>query len=634
MANIKILDDNTINQIAAGEVVERPVSVVKELVENAIDAGSTNISVEIKDGGISLIRVTDNGSGIDRDSIRTAFLRHATSKITSITDLLNVKSLGFRGEALSSIAAVSQIELLTKVKDDFTGIRYCLNGSKEYSFDDVGIPDGTTIIVRNLFFNTPARRKFLKSAVTEGNYITELMERLVLSHPEIGFRYISNGKEKIASSGNGDIKENIYSIFGRDIARQIMPVSFESDGLSIKGYVGKPEIARGNRNFELFFVNDRFVKSPVLSKAVEEAYKSYLMLHKYPFVILYFDIALEDLDVNVHPAKTEIRFLRETDLYTRLSLTVENALKQKELIPEVTQSGLSQKVISNTIIEPAVIAAEPTKCETVKAVDTKAQNIKADANTNTVPAAQSVPPIDVKRAPEPFETDKINEYKTAAIEKNDSPEMVIKAEQLDLFGEGFISSKNVIRHKIIGQVFDTYWIVELDNKMFIIDQHAAHEKVLYERFKKRIEEDDVFVQSLSPAVIITLTNSEIEVFNRFESNFRKLGFDIEHFGGKDYAITGVPTDLFGLSEKDYFLAVLDDLHQNPKITDNAAVNDRIATMACKAAIKGNMRFSYSEAKALIDELLLLDNPYNCPHGRPTIISYSKQEMEKLFKRIV
>ena len=633
MNNIRVLDDKTINQIAAGEVVERPVSVVKELVENSIDAGSTNISVEIKEGGIDLIRVTDNGSGIDRDSIKTAFLRHATSKIKSIEDLVSVKSLGFRGEALSSIAAVGQIELFTKVKGQMIGYRYCIQGGREMSFDEAGIPEGTTIICRNLFFNTPARRKFLKSPMTEANYITELMERLILSHPDIGFKYIVNGREKLSSPGNNDVRQNIYSIFGREMANLVIKIDEQREDLKITGYIGKPETGRGNRNFELFFVNNRCVKSSVLSKAVEEAYSNFLMLHKYPFTVLYFDIPQEKLDVNVHPAKTEIRFLDEAVLYKELTEVITGALSHKEMIPEVVNEENDAK----KIIPALSLKAEPDKaisqaanlpgaCGTdILLSDTLTEdivNIKPKNSYNDEVDLTYIP------APEPFETKEIAEYKEIKQEE------IKDIRQENLFDEEFLTEKALKKHKIVGQVFDTYWIVELENKMYIIDQHAAHEKVLYEKFKKKIDNNEIYSQQLSPAIIVSLNIQEEETLKKYQENFKSLGFEVEHFGGREYAITAVPVDLFGHDERTLFLSVLDEMSQVSKISDLKGVNDRIATMACKAAIKGNMHFSFAEASSLIDQLLILDNPYNCPHGRPTIVSYSKTEIEKLFKRIV
>ena len=606
MAQINILDESTINKIAAGEVVERPVSVVKELVENAIDSGAENISIEIKGGGIDYIRVTDNGSGIEHDSIPRAFLRHATSKIKSIEDLMNVYSLGFRGEALSSIAAVSEVELMTKTADSLLGYRYCIRGGREMSFDEAGVADGTTVIVRNLFFNTPARRKFLKSAVTEGSYITELVERLILSHPEISFKYTLNGSLKLSSNGLNDIMSDVYSVFGRETMNLLVDVSYTSENCSISGYIGKPETARGNRNYELFFVNKRLVKSKVLSSAVEEAYKPFLMLHKFPFVILYIDIPSELLDVNVHPSKTEIRFMEERQIYTAILDTVTEGVTRRELIPSAVlppnnSGGISQKPEINK---------QPEELELSSSI------------------------VEESRIPEPFETKSIDSFRQKTLKDYEEHKQELKPVQETLFSEGFLAEENKPKHKIIGQVFGTYWIIEFEDKMYIIDQHAAHEKVLYERFSKQIESGEVVSQMISPPYIVTLTASEENILNENIGIFEELGFRVEHFGGHEYALTSVPAELFRLSEQDYFLSVIDDLSENLRTREPKQVKDRIATMACKAAIKGNTNISYAEADALISELLSLDNPYNCPHGRPTIISFTNSDLDKMFKRIV
>ena len=604
MREIRVLDEATINKIAAGEVVERPVSVVKELVENAIDAGARNISVEIKGGGIDYIRVTDNGSGIEKSSIPSAFLRHATSKINSIEDLLDVTSLGFRGEALSSIAAVSQVELMTKTKESIFGYRYCINGGREMSFDEAGVPDGTTVIVRNLFYNTPARRKFLKSALTEGNGVTQLMEKLILSHPDISFKYIANSVIKLTSTGAGDILSGIYTVFGRDIARSLVEASSDSEMCSRGGYIGKPEISRGNRNYELFFVNGRCIKSRIVTAAVEEAFAPFLMQHRFPFVILYLTIPSELIDVNVHPAKTEIRFMDEKQIYSAIAGAVSEALTRRELIPDAIAEEI--KPVRN--------------------------DIKA-----------SVSPV-----PEPFEVSRIENVKITGHEshelprayekKADAPDVIAdkiaeNPEQLT-FGEGFFAEGSEKLHRIIGQVFDTYWIIEYEGKMYMVDQHAAHEKVLYERFSAQIAEGGVTSQLISPPYIVTLSVSQEEAVRANLETFSELGFTIEHFGGKEYALSSVPSELFRMTPEDYFISVVDDLAENSKTASPKQVKDRIATMACKAAVKGNMPMKYAEADALIRELFTLDNPYNCPHGRPTVIAFSKQDIEKMFKRIV
>ncbi|MBO4267207.1 MAG: DNA mismatch repair endonuclease MutL [Lachnospiraceae bacterium] len=588
MPHINILDESTINKIAAGEVVERPVSVIKELVENAIDAGAGNISVEIKGGGIDYIRVTDNGCGIRKEDIPKAFLRHATSKIKCAEDLCDINSLGFRGEALSSVAAIAMVELMTKTKEEVFGYRYRIEGGKELSFDEAGIPNGTTVIVRNLFYNTPARRKFLKSAVTEGGYITELMERLILSHPSVSFKYTLNGNVKLASTGSGDVMSDVYTVFGRDIQRLLVNIEYDSENVRLRGYVGKPELCRGNRNFELFFVNNRSIRSKLLSSATEEAYKPYMMLHRFPFVILYIDIDSSLIDVNVHPAKTEIRFYEEQELYRIVCEAVTAGITKRELIPETVTKA------------PVNVAPQPVKSVTV---------------------------------PEPFEEKRLEEYtktvKETALAGSNVPEPV----QETLFKEGFLSEEAKETHRIIGQVFDTYWIVEYKDSMYIIDQHAAHEKVLYERFSKQIASNAVTSQLISPPCIMTFSPAQADIINENLEILEQTGFTVEHFGGNDFALSSVPTELFGMSERDYFISVIDGLSEK-NVKKPEEIKDRIATMACKAAVKGNMRMSEAEAKALISELLLLDNPYNCPHGRPTIVSYSRSELEKMFKRIV
>jgi len=606
MPRINILDDSTIDKIAAGEVIERPSSVVKELVENAIDSGADSISVEIKEGGISYIRVTDNGCGILREDVKNAFLRHATSKIKDVLDLFKISSLGFRGEALSSISAVASVELLTKTANDFSGIRYVISGGREEAFEDAGIPDGTTIIVRNLFYNTPARRKFLKSPNTEASYITELMEHLILSHPEISFKYTVNGIDRMISSGNDDIKSTVYTVFGRETIKNMLPVSVENDICKITGLIGKPEISRGNRNYEYFFVNKRYIKSSVLSYAVESSYKSRLMLHKYPFVILYFEINPEKLDINVHPAKTEIKFIDEIALSKLITDEIDYILSESELIPQISDSIIKPKPVENPIEhEPVCITKAPDSID------------KFGLFSN-------------EKAPEPFEEKRVKEIRAEAETITDKIENV---QQIDLFKDTFISEKAVKKHKIIGQIFLTYWLVQYEDNLYIIDQHAAHEKVLYEKLIKRLSSSQITSQMISPPVIVSLSAKEEDVLNKYGANIRNVGFEWENFGGQEYSICSVPTDLFNLSCKDYFIAVLDDLAEGRNQTLEA-VNDRIASMACKAAVKGNMRMSEEEARALINELLELENPYNCPHGRPCIISYSKEQIEKLFKRIV
>ncbi|MBQ6128033.1 MAG: DNA mismatch repair endonuclease MutL [Lachnospiraceae bacterium] len=596
---INILDEKTINRIAAGEVVERPVSVVKELVENAIDSGAKNISVEIKGGGIDLIRVTDNGCGIEKNSIPLAFLRHATSKIKDADDLCTIHTLGFRGEALSSIAAVSRVEMMSKRPKDVLGYCYRIEGGREASFDEAGIPDGTTIIVRNLFFNTPARKKFLKSAMTEGNQITSIMEKIVLSHPDIAFKYTVNGALKLSSDGLGDIRSDVYAVFGRDITRSLCDISLDNGKVSITGYAGKPVTARGNRDCEIFFVNGRYVKSSVLSSAAEEAYKPFLMLHRFPFLIMYFRIASELLDVNVHPAKTEIRFSDEKEIYDLVKDAVYQAITRQELIVDAAPEAIEKN-------------AEPE--EDKPTVSAKPENIE-------------------KYIPEPFEKKAVEGYKEDIIQSFE-PVKETSYEQETLWGEGFLAEENVKKHRIIGQLFETYWLIEFEEKLYIIDQHAAHEKIKYEKIMAMVRNNTVTSQMVRPPYIISLSLSQEECVQSHMDDFKRMGFMLEHFGGYDYAVTAVPSELFGISVQDYLISVIDDLAANRNIKEPDAVNDRIATMSCKAAVKGNTYMTFEEADSLIGQLLALDNPYNCPHGRPTIVSFTKADIEKMFKRIV
>ncbi|MDY3254206.1 MAG: DNA mismatch repair endonuclease MutL [Lachnospiraceae bacterium] len=594
MKNINILDSNTIDKIAAGEVVERPSAVVKELVENSIDANADAVTIEIKDGGISFIRITDNGEGIDRSQIKKAFMRHATSKIKSVEDLISVTSLGFRGEALSSISAVSKIEFLTKTKTDFIGTRYVVEGGRECVFEDAGIPDGTTIIVRDLFFNVPARKKFLKSPSSEGNNITELIEHMILSHPNISFKYIYNGNVKLQSSGKNDIKSCIYNVYGRDIANGLIEVKSIRDDISIHGFIGKPELARATRNFEIYFVNNRFIKSTLIDRALEEAYKDYLMLHKYPTVFLYFEIPSHLIDVNVHPTKREIRFFEGEALKCYIVDVIKNALINKELIKEIVEEHHEK---------PSVKESEINK--------------------------------------EPFETinhiieSSYNNYYSSEIEKEDeSTDINDKNEQLTLFDDKFISEESIKKHRTIGQLFNTYWLIEFENKLFIVDQHAAHEKVNYERLIKKLRNNENCSQNIYPPIVVSLSNAEAQYVTKYNENFLNVGFTIEHFGGLDYTISTVPMELLSQNPADYFHEMLDELMEGKNSKETETVNLKIATMACKASVKGNMHLSVFEADKLISELLTLENPYNCPHGRPTIISFSKYEIEKMFKRIV
>ncbi len=650
MAFINELDKNTIDQIAAGEVVERPSSVVKELVENAIDSGATAITVEIKGGGIDMIRVTDNGSGIEKSQIKKAFKRHATSKLKTIDDLYSIHSLGFRGEALSSISSVGQVEMITKTADDLTGIKYTIEGGEEKGFEEVGAPNGTTIIMRNLFFNTPARKKFLKTPQTEGSYIGDVMEHMALDNPTISFHYINNRDDKFSTSGNGDLKELIYRIYGRDVSVSVRPIDVTKDGITIEGYLGEPSINRSNRNFEIFFVNGRYVKDKIISKALEEGYKQYLMMHKFPFAILHIRLDPALVDVNVHPAKLEVRFGNQPVLYEAIRTSVESVLSHNEMIPDALLDSKADE-------KPAV--KDQKNDQVVKEAEKKKESLSPEPfeklrfEEHKIVESQPVYAKGVTARPIKIEDSNKSAVWTrifgdadgSRAEKAEKPSPVIKGQdaivvekpmQLNLFDEKVLTKDNVKEYEILGQIFGTYWIISFKDKIFMVDQHAAHEKVNYERMMKRYKSGEMLSQMVNPPVILTLSAQEEEMFISYRQYFEKLGFNIENFGGHEYAMRAIPIDLFGCnSEKEMFLEILDELtHETNLSRTPDVINYKIASMACKASVKGNSMMTKEEMEALLDELLTLDNPYNCPHGRPTIISMSKYEIDKKFKRVV
>lgn len=613
MPNIAILNQETIDKIAAGEVVERPCSVVKELVENAIDAGATAITVEIKEGGISFIRITDNGCGIERDQVAVAFYRHSTSKIRSAEDLLTVKSLGFRGEALSSISAVARVELITKTYDELTGTRYVIEGSKELSNEEIGAPDGTTFIVKDLFYNVPARRKFLKTAQTEGSYISDMVEKLALSHPDISFKFINNNQTKLHTSGNGNRKDIIYHIFGREISSSLLEVKHECEYFKVEGFIGKPVITRGNRNYENYFINGRYVKSNILSRAIEEAYKSFLMQHQYPFTVLYFTF-FSELDVNVHPTKMELRFDNNNEIYVELCDTIYAILSHKEMIPEVpVDSTPAPKKIVHEYKEPIPEPFEKRRINEVRAAESRSVYGQSVTSAATEPTA---------KAPET----------STAYE----PAQVVTGTQQTLgdYDKVFLTESSKKQFSIIGQLFKTYWLIEFEDKLYIIDQHAAHEKVLYEKTMARLANKDFTSQRISPPIVMTLDARESEMLEKYRPQIEQFGYEVENFGGKEYMISAIPDNLFNIDMKDLFIEMLDDFSNATGRQTPDIITEKVASMSCKAAVKGNDKLTLHEINELIDELLSLDNPYNCPHGRPTIISMSKYEIEKKFKRIV
>ena len=618
MPNIAILNQETIDKIAAGEVVERPCSVVKELVENAIDAGSTAITVEIKEGGISFIRITDNGCGIERDQVAVAFYRHSTSKIRSAEDLLTVKSLGFRGEALSSISAVARVELITKTYDELTGTRYVIEGSKELSNEEIGAPDGTTFIVKDLFYNVPARRKFLKTAQTEGSYISDMVEKLALSHPDISFKFINNNQTKLHTSGNGNRKDIIYHIFGREISSSLLEVKHECEYFKVEGFIGKPVITRGNRNYENYFINGRYVKSNILSRAIEEAYKSFLMQHQYPFTVLYFTF-FSELDVNVHPTKMELRFDNNNEIYVELCDTIYAILSHKEMIPEVpVDSTPAPKKIVHEYKEPIPEPFEKRRINEVRAAESR--SVYGQSVTSAVKDYAAIEPA----------------VKTPKTSTAYEPAQVVTGTQQTLgdYDKVFLTESSKKQFSIIGQLFKTYWLIEFEDKLYIIDQHAAHEKVLYEKTMARLANKDFTSQRISPPIVMTLDARECEMLEKYRPQIEQFGYEVEHFGGKEYMISAIPDNLFNIDMKDLFIEMLDDFSNATGRQTPDIITEKVASMSCKAAVKGNDKLTLPEINKLIDELLSLDNPYNCPHGRPTIISMSKYEIEKKFKRIV
>ncbi|GFI08793.1 MAG: DNA mismatch repair endonuclease MutL [Lachnospiraceae bacterium] len=712
MGKIAVLDQQTIDKIAAGEVIERPSSVVKELVENAIDAGATAVAVEIRDGGISFLRVTDNGSGIEKEQVPTAFLRHATSKITRVEDLFEVSSLGFRGEALSSIAAIAMVELITKTRDADAGVRYCIEGGVEKKLEETAAPEGTTFLVRSLFYNTPARRKFLKTPMTEAGYISDLMERMALSHPEISFQFINNGQTKLHTSGNHNLKDVIYHIYGRDVAANVVEIDEAAGPARITGYIGKPVISRGNRGYETYFINGRYIKSSLIAKGIEDAYRTFMMQHKYPFTVLHIAMDGELLDVNVHPTKMELRFSNQEELYRLIQKTVREGLTRQELIPQVRLTEESKE--KKTASVPEAKAEQPKKQaedrpklpeerpkqaegrpklpeerpklpedrsklpeerpkqpeerpkppqernleyflsqmrhrvtkefqekEEQKTARTEAeQKLYSNEELEALAGTEVVRERGIYGAAEQPEKETANAEQPPSLQasrhkKDEKQEADLKAEpeQLELFDHKLLNPETKSEIQIIGQLFETYWLVQFEDKFYMIDQHAAHEKVLYERTVKSLENKEVTSQMVSPPLILTLTMQEAGRLDEYLDYFTEMGFEIAPFGGREYAVSAVPGNLFGIAEKELFLELLDGL-DGIGGKDSRLVLEKIASMSCKGAVKGSQRLSAAEAKALIEELLHLENPYNCPHGRPTIISMTKQEIEKKFKRIV
>lgn len=704
---IKVLDQNTINKIAAGEVIEKPSSVIKELVENSIDSGATAVTVEVKGGGLSFLRVTDNGAGIKKDEVKLAFLRHATSKLVTVEDLLSISSLGFRGEALASIAAVAQVEMITKIADDVTGLRYQIHGGKEISSEEIGAPGGTTIIVRNLFYNTPARKKFMKTDATETSYIYDLMCRICMSHPEISFKFIANGTDKLFTSGNGKLRDIIYHIYGRDITSNLLEINAENDYMKISGYIARPCISRGNRSFEGYYVNHRYIKSAVLTKAIEDAFRTFVMIHKFPFTEINFQVRPDLLDVNVHPTKMELKFANSQDIYSFTYNAIRETLLFKELIPDVAPGknpkpetfkqrdvGNAPEAFENKRREEIVRAEERTvpqsQPEQLRSAETQTspqQLCPIEPQTSSQPVRPVIEIIDEtsssnnkgsdvidnnkteKPAGNYIYADRNNDLERAIVQNrnvvNESPAYTAPAParpsvtaatqdstvsaasdaayieeagkkyvQQDMFQEKFLTKEARAKHRLIGQLFKTYWLIEYDGKFFIMDQHAAHEKVKYEELMENYKNKKIYSQYLMPPAVVTLSAAEIEFLHENMDMFEALGYQIENFGGREFKLNAVPDNLFGLDGRELFIDFIADASSSAKKVTIDTFIHKLSTMACKAAIKGNTEISFKEADALIDQLLKLENPYTCPHGRPTVISMTEAEIEKKFKRIV
>jgi len=716
---IKVLDQNTINKIAAGEVIEKPSSVIKELVENSIDSGATAVTVEVKGGGLSFLRVTDNGAGIKKDEVKLAFLRHATSKLVTVEDLLSISSLGFRGEALASIAAVAQVEMITKTADDVTGLRYQIHGGKEISSEEIGAPGGTTIIVRNLFYNTPARKKFMKTDPTEISYIYDLICRICMSHPEISFKFIANGTDKLFTSGNGKLRDIIYHIYGRDITSNLLEINAENDYMKISGYIARPCISRGNRSFEGYYVNHRYIKSAVLTKAIEDAFRTFVMIHKFPFTEINFQVRPDLLDVNVHPTKMELKFANSQDIYSFTYNAIRETLLFKELIPDVAPGkdpkpetfkqrdvGKAPEAFENKRREAIVRAEERTvpqsqpeqhrpaepqnQPEQLRSAETQTspqQLCPIEPQTSSQPVRPVIEIIDEtsssnnkgsdvidnnkmeKPAGNYIYADRNNDLERAIVQNrnvvNESPAYTAPAParpsvtaatqdstvsaasdaayieeagkkyvQQDMFQEKFLTKEARAKHRLIGQLFKTYWLIEYDGKFFIMDQHAAHEKVKYEELMENYKNKKIYSQYLMPPAVVTLSAAEIEFLHENMEMFEALGYQIENFGGREFKLNAVPDNLFGLDGRELFIDFIADASSSAKKVTIDTFIHKLSTMACKAAIKGNTEISFKEADALIDQLLKLENPYTCPHGRPTVISMTEAEIEKKFKRIV
>ncbi|WP_202710932.1 DNA mismatch repair endonuclease MutL [Sporosalibacterium faouarense] len=658
---IKRLDEKTINKIAAGEVVERPSSVIKELVENSIDANSTSIIIEIKAGGKKYIRVTDNGSGINRNDLDIAFLRHSTSKINSVDDLEVVRSLGFRGEALASISAVSLLEIVTKTQNDATGTQANLQGGQVANKKDVGCPNGTTIIVKNLFYNVPVRKKFLKSDNAEGSQISNIVYKLALSNPNISFKYIKDNKLILKTPGNGDMKATIYSLFGKEFTKSLFKINYNGEDIKIKGMISNPSFTRGNRGHQYLFVNGRYIKDDNLSKVVEDAYKSLIPINRFPIFIIFLELNGNQIDVNVHPTKTEIRFDNANKIYSVINNVIKDTLKQENLIPEISigykkkKDNGEQKNFIDTLAKPINKIKEKsnidinnvkrdnsgTDTNESKASKTRGDSINQQINEEKL-TNQDIITINYDGD---ANTSLISDKASLPI---DSLSSTISEQESPVFEENKVDYYNLERNNqkkerkiiipelnIIGNLFDTYILAQdkVNEVFYMIDQHAAHERIMYEKLRNQFNDENVVIQELLAPNIIELTHSEVQLINENIKTFEKLGFLVESFGTGSIILRGVPLVFGEPDSKKLFLDILDNLNENIGSGYDLRV-EKIMKMACTSAIKAGHQIKEIEVSQLISDLRKAEQPFTCPHGRPIIVKMTKYELEKKFKRVM
>lgn len=614
MNKIVLLDDKLINKISAGEVIERPASIVKELIENSIDAGSKNIIIEIMDGGIPYIKITDDGCGMNEIDAILAFERHATSKIKSDNDLYNINTLGFRGEALASIAAISCVSLQTREEQSLFGTKVVVEGGKVIEKNTCGCPKGCIVEVKNVFFNTPARRKFLKRPSTEAMYITDIVSKMCLSHPEISFKYIKDKKMEFLTSGSGDIKDVILRLYGNDVYSSLINSTYESEYLKLNVFAGKTTLTRSNRNMQFFYVNGRYIKNKVLSAAIDEVFKTLIPVNRYPVVFLYMTIDPRQIDVNIHPAKLEIKFSDEKSIFDTVYNTIKNSLNNYNLIPDIklnNKNSVFKFNKENIVQEQAKLDIIINKNNGVNS------DIKDNLNHN----------VSYNKASLTNKIDKVfedNSFEDTIINIQSNADINLKANSIN---------NKLIDFKIVGTLFSTYIIVEKEDTFYIIDQHAAHERILYEKLKAQYESRIVAKQTTMP-IIVNIQPGDIEILNQENNLLNKLGYRFEQFGNNSIVLREVPIILGQPEAKQLFIDIIEELKNKDLITKINLKEEKIIMMACKAAVKAMDRLSEEEIYKLFNDLKVVDNPYTCPHGRPVIVSITKTQLEKMFKRIM